>query len=101
MRSRYTGYAAGQVDHIIATTHPQSPHHQQDLEVWADEIRAFCRETTFEGLDVQSVRVDGDRGWVRFVARLQQAGRPVPMQEHSEFLRVGDRWLYLRGIEID
>jgi uncharacterized protein YchJ len=32
MRSRYTAIAAADVRHIMATTHPDSPHRQSDVD---------------------------------------------------------------------
>lgn len=101
MRSRYTAYATGDLNHIIATTHPLSPHHQENRKEWADDIRVFCQTTTFQGLEVQSINVDGERAWVQFTAKLVQEHRPTSMQENSAFLRVEGRWLYVRGIETD
>ena len=101
MRSRYTAYATGEIDHILATTHPQSPHHQADQERWRQETRQFCEQTVFTRLEVQSSREDGDQGWVLFTAHLEQAGQKIPMQEHSSFLRVDGRWLYVRAEPAD
>ena len=95
MRSRYTAYALGHSDHIIVTTHPDSPHVMADRVAWARDIELFCANTTFQGLEVVSSRVEGDRGWVEFVASLVQSGQRVPMREHSEFQCVDKRWLYL------
>jgi SEC-C motif-containing protein len=99
MRSRYTAYATGDLNHIMVTTHPQSPHHQEDRTAWLEDIRDFCQKTTFETLEVQSTRADKDQGWVQFTAQLRQGERTVSMQENSEFLRVKGQWLYVRGVE--
>jgi uncharacterized protein YchJ len=85
----------------MVTTHPQSPHHQEDRNAWLEDIRAFCQKTTFETLEVQFTRDDEDQGWVQFTAKLRQGERSISMQENSEFLRVEGRWLYVRGIEAD
>jgi SEC-C motif-containing protein len=99
MRSRYTAYKTGHVAHIIATTHPESPHFQDNPTQWAEDIQSFCDTTRFERLEVQSARSEVDQGWVQFVAHLHQGGQAVPMQEHSEFRKVEGRWLYLCGVE--
>ena len=99
MRSRYTAYALGQSGHIIVTTHPDSPHFIADKMAWKRDIEVFCDNTTFEGLEVVSSRVEGDRGWVEFVASLFQSGQQVPMREHSEFQCVDKRWLYLCALD--
>jgi len=100
MRSRYTAYKIGQVAHIIATTHPESPHFQDNLPQWAEDIQSFCNTTIFERLEVQSARVEESQGWVQSVAHLHQGDQEVLLQEHSGFRKVEGRWLYLCGIEI-
>ena len=98
MRSRYTAYAAGDVRYIMATTHPDSPHRQSDVDAWTGELAAFCQQTDFLGLQVQSARAQGDQGWVQFVAQLSQGSQATEMQEHSYFLQVEGRWLYLSAV---
>jgi SEC-C motif-containing protein len=97
MRSRYCAYAIGEVDYVLATTHPEGPQFRGDTGEWADDVRRFCASTRFEGLEVRSSRADGDRGEVVFFARLTQAGRDVSFVEHSVFVRENGRWLYYSG----
>jgi len=98
MRSRYTAYAAGDVRHIMATTHPDSPHHQPDLLAWTSELTTFCQQTEFLSLQVQSTRTEGVEGWVQFVVQLSQSSQATDMQEHSHFLQMDGRWLYLSAV---
>jgi SEC-C motif-containing protein len=97
MRSRFSAYALGEVEYILASTHPQSPLAQRDRETWAGEVEAFCRATTFEGLEIRSARAEAGVGEVVFVARLSRGGEDVSFGERSKFLREGDRWLYHSG----
>ena len=99
MRSRYTAYATGSTDNIMATTHPMSPHFESDRMAWSASLHHFCTSTDFTGLTVHSAREEAARGWVHFTAHLLQGGRALPMEEHSEFWRVGNRWMYVRGVE--
>ena len=98
MRSRYTAYATSSTAHLMATTHPMSPHFESDRSAWQRSLLEFCTRTDFLGLTVHSARQDAARGWVHFTAHLRQAGQEIPMTEYSEFWRVGDRWMYVRGI---
>ena len=95
MRSRYSGYALGLVDYILATTHPDGPHHGRYGQ--REDVRAFCENTDFQGLEVLDAAMDGDHGTVRFQATLRQAGRDASFGEHSVFYRVNGRWLYHSG----
>lgn len=94
MRSRFTAYALGDVGHIIATTHPTSPHRMADSRRWAQEIQAFCSSTAFSSLTVHGSDDQDLTGWVHFTAGLQLGGVPQEMTEHSTFYKIGDRWLY-------
>lgn len=101
MRSRYTAYALGHVDHILNTTHPDSPHWQADHKGWFDEIDRFCRETSFDRLEVLASRAQGDRGIVAFRAHLSGPGGATVLAERSAFARVDGRWRYLAGSRLD
>ena len=94
MRSRFTAYAVGAVDHIIATTHPTSPHQVTDLVRWRIDIHAFAHRTRFVSLTIHDSGEDAQQGWVRFTAGLEAGGEAQPMHEHSIFYRLGQRWLY-------
>jgi SEC-C motif-containing protein len=91
MRSRYTAYALDNVDYIMNTTHPDSPHYSNDRETWRREIEAFCEETTFAGLDIITVELDT----VTFRATLFQNKRDVSFTERSLFQQYNGRWMYL------
>lgn len=97
MRSRYAAYAGGVCSYILDTTDPAGPHAQAHRGRWLREVRAFCEETEFVGLDVLEHREDGDEGFVTFRARLRQRGRDASFVERSRFVREGGRWLYHDG----
>ncbi len=97
MRSRYTAYVVGDIQHIMATTHPESPHRLSDADAWAREISAFSQQTEFLELKVQSSRDEDNEGWVAFVARLRQGEQVTQMEENSHFLKVESQWLYMRA----
>jgi SEC-C motif-containing protein len=90
MRSRYAAYALNNVEYIIATTHPDSPHYSSDREAWRREIETFCKETTFAGLDILAVEPDT----VTFRATLFQNARDVSFTERSLFKQYNGRWMY-------
>ncbi|NHZ72340.1 MAG: zinc chelation protein SecC [Aquificales bacterium] len=95
MRSRFAAYALGNAGYITRTTHPQSPHAQPKQKAWRQELKAFCRQTDFLGLQILQVgEIQGDVGWVTFRAILMQAGRDVSFTEKSRFERVNGRWFY-------
>ncbi len=97
MRSRYTAYAMGRVDHIISTTHPDSPHFEVDRAAWEASIRRFCNSTRFLRLRILEHSMDEDTGQVTFCASLEQGGRNASFTERSRFERVDGCWLYRSG----
>jgi len=97
MRSRYSAYAIGAVDYLIATTDPTGPQARADRTRWAEEIALFCRHTRFEKLTIRHASSDGDHGEVSFFARLSRDGEDVSFAERSRFSRIDGRWLYHSG----
>lgn len=95
MRSRYSAYALGLVDYIMATTHPDSPHRVDPEQRWISELSAFSLGTRFTSLKILEASEQGDEGLVHFLAELQQAGRRAPMEERSIFRKRDGRWLYV------
>jgi len=93
MRSRFAAYAMGNVDYILATTHPQGEHHRDDTEAWRTDVLQFCKATTFSGLEI----LDAGDTFVCFHATLQQGGADVSFTEHSTFAKHDGRWAYVSG----
>ena len=90
MRSRYSAFAVGDGDYLLASWHPMT--RPGDLRL--DPAR------TWTGLDV--LRVDrggeGDAdGVVEYRARSTAQGRDSVLHEISRFERVGGRWVYVDG----
>ncbi len=95
MRSRYAAYAAGQLDHIIASTAPDGPIWQEPVDQWRAELADYVAATRFAGLRIVAAPpAAGDEGTVHFVARLVQGGVAHDQEERSRFVRQGGRWLY-------
>lgn len=101
MRSRYSAYALGHVQHLMRSTHTHGPHWQTDTEAWRAELEAFCRDATFVGLEVLGSQEDGDRGLVDFRATMEGPGGRAVMGERSLFLKVGGHWRYHSGVRLE
>ena len=100
MRSRYSAYALGEVDYLIATTHPDFraglsresllEHHQQ------------TRWLGLSVLDTTAGNADDPIGTVHFSARFAELeqGRCSSfgsLQENSNFIQLEQRWYYCDG----
>lgn len=98
MRSRYSAYALGLPDYIIATTHPENSSYMEDKKSWRASILQFSHSTQFEGLNILQF-LDGEKeAYVTFFAQLKQKNQDTSFQEKSRFKKVGEKWLYVSGI---
>jgi SEC-C motif domain protein len=86
MRSRYSAYALGLLDYLLATWHPSTA--PGDLEL---------SPTQWLGLSVLHSEQSQDAGVVEFMARYKQGGKAYKLHEFSRFTREQGRWLYIDG----
>jgi SEC-C motif-containing protein len=93
MRSRYSAYALGLIEYIMATTHPNNPDTAIALSDWQSSIADFAKHTQFIGLTILEF-VDGEKeAYITFEARLNHS----VMKEKSRFLKEEGKWLYESG----
>lgn len=93
MRSRYSAFALGLADYIMATTHPNNPDYTEDKEHWRESILSFSNTTRFLGLKIIEF-IDGDvEAFVTFEATLDGG----ILKEKSRFLKIEGKWLYESG----
>jgi SEC-C motif-containing protein len=90
MRSRYSGYAVGELDYVWRTWHPRTRPAalapDPDLE-W----------TALEIVDVVAGQPGDDHGEVEFRAHHRRGRRTGTLHERSRFAVRAGRWLYLDG----
>jgi SEC-C motif-containing protein len=86
MRSRYSAYALGLIDYLLATWHPSTAPGELELS-----------PVKWLGLEVRHMASTADAGVVEFVARCKVNGRAERLHETSRFVRVDGRWLYIDG----
>ncbi|WP_243320974.1 YchJ family protein [Geothrix sp. SG200] len=96
MRSRFSAYALGKVDYLIATR-PEANRAEENR----DELLQYCKSVSCVGLKIIS-REKGakgdDTGVVTFHASLQSNGRRTLHIETSTFARENGRWVYVDGV---
>ncbi|WP_410209891.1 YchJ family protein [Aquirhabdus sp.] len=98
MRSRYSAYALGLIDYLVATTLPA----QQSLIDRAG-IEAWSTRSTWLGLSVENhtALTDKRHATVTFTARWAEdkapdaAARAVTHREQSGFVKIAERWYFL------
>ena len=87
MRSRYSAYALGLPEYLLATWYPATA---------PGELELF--PVKWLGLEVRHAEAAGDVGVVEFVARSRAlGGKAQRMHEISKFLRENGRWFYIEG----
>ncbi|GAA2130780.1 YchJ family protein [Nocardioides bigeumensis] len=88
MRSRYSAYAVGHVDHLFRTWHPRT--RPEDLSP---------QPLHWTGLEIVDIVAGGrgdDTGVVELEAHyLDPDGRAHTLHERSRFERRGGRWVYV------
>lgn len=91
MRSRYSAFAWGDVEHLARTWHPS--HRPRTIHLDPDRtwVRLEVLATTGGGL------LD-DRGTVEFRAHHRDGGGDHALHEVSEFTRVDGAWVYVAGV---
>ena len=90
MRSRYTAYVLGDLDHVFRTWHPRT--RPADLQP--------SPGLTWQGLEVLRVVAGGPEesaGTVEFRARFDDPGGAGVLHESSRFERRAGRWVYVDG----
>lgn len=95
MRSRYTAFVRGAIDHLVATHHART---RGQLDVAA--LARWSRETLWLGLEIVAVERGGPAdaaGVVEFIARGSTRGAAFAQRERSRFRKAGGRWYYLDG----
>lgn len=91
MRSRYTAYVKQNIAYLRATWYPSTC--PADLEKIAGQ-----KWTGLKIIGQSAGRPEDSSGQVEFVARYKVNGRTHKLHEHSEFVQVNGRWLYVGAL---
>ena len=92
MRSRYTAFVRGDVDHIDRT-YAMEERHKLDRSATKDML-------DWVGLEIFGTTdggIDDDVGTVDFAARFKKDGKILGHRERSNFRREDGRWVYVDG----
>ena len=87
MRSRYSAYAVGNLDHVFRTWHPRT--RPDDLVADAGLV--------WTGLEILDVAESDETGIVEFVARHRGPAGDGSLHERSRFEKRAGRWVYVDG----
>ncbi|MGG5752960.1 YchJ family protein [Zafaria sp. Z1313] len=90
MRSRYSAFAVGDVEYLLASWHPSTRPAELELDA----------ELQWRRLDIVGTAAGGPfdaEGVVEFAAHYRGPGGRGVQRERSRFRREDGRWLYLDG----
>ncbi len=90
MRSRFTAFARGDLEHLLRTWHPDT----RPAELEPDPSR---RWTALEIVDRSGGGLFDAEGVVEFRAHHREGPRTGVLHERSRFVRESGRWVYLDG----
>jgi SEC-C motif-containing protein len=90
MRSRFSAFAIGDGDYLLATWHPDTSPKRLNL----DPAITWRR---LEIVDVAAGAEQDTEGVVEFRAHYQRDGRRQILHERSRFVRINGRWMYVDG----
>lgn len=90
MRSRYTAFARGDVDHLLRTWHPSTRPTTLTLD-------PALRWTQLEVIDRVGGGLFDTDGVVEFRAHHREGPRTGVLHERSRFVREAGQWLYRDG----
>ena len=93
MKSRYSAYAAGEAKYIIKTTHPSSPHFEENKDEWIKSVKEFSKNE-FKKLEILDFKESENEAFVEFKAFIDD----YVMHERSYFIKE-DRWYYVKGVD--
>lgn len=94
MRSRYSAFATGDLEHLLRSWHPRTRPDPADLAASLDEDVRWLR------LEIHETSAGGpfdDTGIVEFTAISRGSQGGQVQHERSRFLRVAGAWLYVDG----
>ena len=90
MRSRYSAYALGLIDYLVATTLPA-----QQSALDRANMRAWSLGSTWLGLEVEGSELIDTHAFVTFTARWHDGDGEHRHRERSAFVQQAGRWYFI------
>ena len=97
MKSRFSAFAFCKSDYIIKTTHQKNCDFSLNTSSWKEDIELFCKNTSFENLEILDFIDSEIESFVTFKATLFQNKKDISFIEKSRFLKESNIWFYVDG----
>ncbi len=96
MRARYSAFATGAIDFIVASTHSRTRG-----EVNVQDTTEWSQNSTWHGLQILDEKdLGNDQAHVSFAAQFTQHGAEQNHREKSLFEREEGKWRFVTGDEL-
>ena len=95
MRSRYTAFATGSIEHLHETLAPGT---RDDFDF--DETKKWAESSEWLGLEIRDTRAGSEQddfGEVEFIARYKQKAGAFEHRERGNFTKQDGQWYYVDG----
>ena len=86
MKSRFSAFAFCKSDYIIKTTHQKNCDFSLNTSSWIADIEQFCKNTSFENLEILDFIDSEIESFVTFKATLFQNKKDISFIENPAFL---------------
>jgi SEC-C motif-containing protein len=97
LRARYTAYVLRDIDYLIKTTHPESPHVEVEHR-WRASLQAYTMRTVYEELNILEAKEDAITYRVQFWNMLSRGSEDYTTI--SNFRQHEGKWYYFDDTEI-
>lgn len=93
LEARYQAFVEGQIDFILNTHHPETREQvdRQSIEAWSSQSK-------WEGLSIESEKVEEDKAYITFTVRYSKDNQTVNHREYAEFRKVDGQWYYFDSV---
>ncbi len=98
LRARFSAYALNLPRFIIATTHPDNPAYQKNMQQWEQHISQFSTTHHFEKVEILDITPGEEETTIRFIAHLKRGHYRASFMETSRFVKQNGHWLYRSGV---
>lgn len=96
LRARYSAFATGAIDFIVATTHSRT---RREIDI--PHVTDWSQSSTWHGLQIIDTKIVGDdKAYVSFEAQFAQRGTEQSHKEKSLFEREDGKWRFVTGDEL-
>jgi len=93
LKTRYDAFVSGNIDFILESHHPETKE-----QVDRASIESWSKDSKWEGLTIESEKIDGDKTFIAFTVRYTREAETLNHRENAEFRKHEGRWMYFDSV---